>query len=67
MRRSFLAFAFALALVKAGCGADNSTSNTGPRPNSLTETSPLKPPNMKVRLKVEDKVIIATFERFKGC
>ena len=64
MRCNFLAFAFALALVDAGCGADNSTTNSGP-PNSPTETSPLKPPNMKIRLKVEDKVITATLNDSK--
>jgi hypothetical protein len=65
MKRNFFAFAFALALVNAGCGADNSTTNSGPRPNSPTETSLLKPPNMKVRLKVEDKVITATLNDSK--
>ena len=33
MRRIFLAFAFAIAFVRAGCGADNSTANSAP-PNS---------------------------------
>src|SRR5216117_1822622 len=59
MRRSFLAFAFALALVDAGCGADNSTTNSGP-PNSPTKAC------MKIRLKVEDKVVTATLIESKA-
>ena len=59
MRRSFLAFAFALALVDAGCGADNSTTNSGP-PNSPTKAC------MKIRLKVEDMVVTATLIESKA-
>ena len=39
MRRTFLAFAFALAFVHTGCDADNSTADTA-LPNSPT-THPL--------------------------
>ena len=59
MRRIFLAFAFAIALVHAGCGADNSTANSAP-PNSPTKTSTLESKIMKIRLKVENKVMTAT-------
>ena len=59
MRRNFLAFAFALALVDAGCGSDNSTANSAP-PNSPTKTSTLESQIMKIRLKIADKVITAT-------
>src|SRR5438105_13872085 len=59
MRRTFLAFAFALAFVHAGCDADNSTADTA-LPNSPTTTPPLKAQSMKIRLKVEDKVMTAT-------
>jgi len=59
MRRIFLAFAFALALVHAGCGADNSMANSTP-PNSPTKTSTLESQIMKIRLKIDDKVITAT-------
>src|SRR6266699_6134227 len=59
MRRIFLAFAFAIALVHAGCGADNSTANSAP-PNSPTKTSTLKSQIMKIRLKIDDTVLTAT-------
>ncbi len=59
MRRIFLAFAFAIALVHAGCGADNSTANSAPL-NSPTKTSTLESQIMKIRLKIADKVITAT-------
>ena len=64
MRRIFLAFAFAIALVHAGCGADNSTANSAP-PNSPTKTSTLKSQIMKIRLKIDDKVITATLNDSK--
>jgi len=64
MRRTFLAFAFALAFVHAGCDADNSTADTA-SPNSPTKASPLKSRSMKIRLKVEDKVVTATLTESK--
>ena len=64
MRRIFLAFAFAIALVDAGCGADNSTVNSAP-PNSPTKTSTLESQIMKIRLKIDDNVIIATLNDSK--
>src|SRR5437899_4721521 len=64
MRRIFLAFAFALALVHADCGADNSTANSAP-PNSPTKTSTLESQIMKIRLKIDDKVITATLNDSK--
>ena len=64
MTRIYLAFAFAMAFIHSGCDADNSTANTA-LPNSATETVPLKPPNMKIRLKVEDKVMTATLSDSK--
>ena len=64
MRRIFLAFAFSLALVHAGCGADNSTANSAP-PNSLTKASTLESQIMKIRLKIDDKVITATLNDSK--
>src|SRR6266567_3185480 len=64
MRRIFLAFAFALALVHAGCGADNSTANSAP-PNSPTKASTLESQIMKIRLKLDDKVITATLNDSK--
>src|SRR6266487_3777506 len=64
MRRIFLAFAFAIALVHAGCGADNSTANSAP-PNSPTKTSTLESQIMKIRLKIDDKVITATLNDSK--
>jgi hypothetical protein len=36
----FLAFAFAMAFIHAGCGADKSTADTA-LPNSPTKVSPL--------------------------
>ena len=59
MRRIFLAPAFAMTLSYFGCDADNSTANTA-LPNSPTNASPVKPQTMKIRLKVEDKVMTAT-------
>jgi len=59
MKRFFLAFAFAMAFIHAGCGADKSTADTA-LPNSPTKASPLKAQSMKIRLKVEDKVMTAT-------
>ncbi len=64
MRRIFLAFAFAIALVHAGCGGDNSTANSAP-PNSPTKTSTLESQIMKIRLKIDDKVITATLNDSK--
>ena len=58
MTRIYLALAFTTALVHAGCSADNRTANSAP-PDSPTNASPLKP-GMKIRLKVEDKVLTAT-------
>src|SRR5881296_3930126 len=59
MRRIFLAPAFAMTLSYFGCDADNSTANTA-LSNSPTNASPVKPQTMKIRLKVEDKVMTAT-------
>src|SRR6266550_8029474 len=64
MRRIFLAFAFAIALVHAGCGGDNTTANSAP-PNSPTKTSALESQIMKIRLKIDDKVITATLNDSK--
>ena len=64
MRRIFLAFAFSLALVDADCGADNSTANSAP-PSSPTKTSTLESQIMKIRLKIDDKVITATLNDSK--
>src|SRR2546427_3328219 len=58
MTRVYLALAFAMALVHAGCSADTRTGNSTP-PNSSTNAPPLKP-GMKIRLKIEDKVLTAT-------
>ena len=58
MTRIYLALAFAMALVHAGCSADTRTGNSTP-PNSPTNASPLKP-GMKIILKIEDKVLTAT-------
>src|SRR6266699_7221677 len=60
MRRNFLSFAFAIALVHAGCGADNSAPA-----NSPTKTSTLESQTMKIRLKIDDKVITATLNDSK--
>src|SRR5882724_6243477 len=62
MRHIFLAFA--IALVHAGCGADNTTANSAP-PNSPTKTSALESQIMKIRLKIDDKVITATLNDSK--
>ena len=64
MRRIFLAFAFAIAFVHAGCGADNSAANSAP-PSSPTKTSTLESQIMKIRLKLDDKVITATLNDSK--
>ena len=64
MRRIFLAFAFAIALVHASCGVDKSTADTA-LPNSSTKASPLKAQIMKIRLKVDDKIITATLNDSK--
>ncbi len=64
MRRIFLAFAFAIAFFHPGCGADNSTANSAP-PNSPTNTSNLESKIMKIRLKIDDKVITATLNDSK--
>ena len=64
MRCIFLAFAFAIAFVHAGCGADNSAANSAP-PNSPTKTSTLESQIMKIRLKIDDKVITATLNDSK--
>jgi hypothetical protein len=64
MRRIFLAFASAIALVHAGFGADNSTANNA-SPNSPTKTSTLESQIMKIRLKIDDKVITATLNDSK--
>jgi len=58
MTRIYLAFAFAMALVHAGCSADTGTTNSATS-NSPMKASPLKP-SMKIRLKIEDKVLTAT-------
>jgi len=58
MMRIQLALAFAMAMVQAGCSADTRTARSAP-PNSRTNASPLKP-SMKIRLKIEDKVLTAT-------
>ena len=58
MTRIYLALAFTTALVHAGCSADTRTANSAP-PDSPTNASALKP-GMKIRLKIEDKVLTAT-------
>src|SRR2546427_13188136 len=58
MTRVYLALAFAMALVHAGCSADTRTENSAP-PDSPTNASALKP-GMKIILKIEDKVLTAT-------
>ena len=52
------------SFVHAGCDADNSTADTA-LPNSPTKASPLKSQSMKIRLKVEDKVMTATLSDSK--
>jgi len=59
-----MAFAFAIAFVHASCGADNSTANSVP-PNSPIKASTLQSQIMKIRLKIEDKVITATLNDSK--
>src|SRR5688500_10984375 len=49
----------AMTLSYFSCDADYSTANTA-LPNSPTNASPVEPQTMKVRLKVEDKVMTAT-------
>ncbi len=58
MTRIYLALAFAMVLVHVGCSADTHTGNSAP-PNSPTNASPLKA-GMKIRLKIEDKILTAT-------
>ena len=58
MTRIYLALAFAMALVHAGCSADTRTGSSAP-PNSPTNASSPKA-TMKIRLKIEDKVLTAT-------
>src|SRR5256714_15176251 len=58
MTRIYLALGFAMALVQAGCTADAVTDHSAPS-NSPTNASPLKP-DMKITLKIEDKVLTAT-------
>src|SRR5436309_9651190 len=58
MTRIYLALTFAMAMVHAGCSADTRTENSPP-PDSPTNASALKP-GMKIRLKIEDKVLTAT-------
>src|SRR5256886_4137464 len=53
-----------MAFIHAGCGADKSTADTA-LPNSPTKASPLKAQSMKIRLKVEDKVMTATLSDSK--
>ena len=53
-----------MTLIHVGCDADNSTANTA-FPNSPSNTSPVKPQSMKIRLKVEDKVMTATLSDSK--
>jgi hypothetical protein len=64
MKRIILAFAFAITFVHAGYGADNSTANSAP-PNSPTKGSTLESQTMKIRLKIDDKVITATLNDSK--
>jgi hypothetical protein len=59
MRRTLLAFALAMALSHAACGADNSTTRS-PSPKSPTETSPKEADSMKIKLKVGDTLLTAT-------
>src|SRR6266576_2887537 len=58
MTRIYLALAFSMVLVHVGCSADTQTLNSSPS-NSSINTPPLKP-GMKIRLKIEDKVLTAT-------
>jgi hypothetical protein len=64
MRRIFLAFASAIAFLHAGYGADNSTANNA-SPSSPTKMSTLESQIMKIRLKIDDKVITATLNDSK--
>jgi quercetin dioxygenase-like cupin family protein len=59
MRHNFLSLTLAIALTHPACGADNSTASATP-PVAPTEISPEQPDNMKIRLRIEDKVITAT-------
>jgi hypothetical protein len=59
MRRLVLGLALAIAVTPAACGADNSTIS-GPQPARPTATSFKGTGSMKIRLKVEDKLITAT-------
>src|SRR6266545_7712968 len=58
MTRIYLALTLAMAMVHAGCSADTRTKNSAPYTSPL-KASPLKP-GMKIRLKIEDKVLTAT-------
>src|SRR5437867_12801163 len=58
MTRIYLALSFAMALVHSGCSGDTGTANSAPS-NSRINASPLKS-GMKIRLKIEDKVLTAT-------
>jgi len=57
MTRIYLALTFAMAMVHAGCSADTGKANSAPS-DSPTKASPLKP-GMRIRLKIEDKVLTA--------
>jgi hypothetical protein len=59
MRHKFLFLALAIALNHAAWGADNS-STSGIAPVAPTKISPEQPDSMKIRLRIEDKVITAT-------
>src|SRR3989442_7658940 len=58
MPRIYLALTYAMALVHVGCSADTRTRNSAPSTKS-TNTSPLKP-GIKIRLKIEHKILAAT-------
>ena len=59
MQYLVVGLALAIAVTPAACGADNS-ANSGPQPTRPTATSFKGTDSMKIRLKVEDKLIMAT-------
>src|SRR5258708_30596200 len=57
MRRNFLVLASAMATSHFACGADsNATGGTSP----LAETATKQADNMKIRLRIKDRVLTAT-------
>jgi 4-carboxymuconolactone decarboxylase len=57
MRRNFLVLALAIAISHFACGSDNNaTGDTSP----LAETATKQAENMKIRLKIKDRVLTGT-------